>query len=167
MKTTPKFFQLLLTAALLLSSLPLSAKVIHVAKQPGPPGDGSSWQGAFKMISAGLTASASGDEIWVKSATYPEAITMKAGVDLYGGFAGTETDRETQGLHHAPGSNTGAKRVTNPLPASPGRFRPLAPLGPVAHRETEDRRGMLNLPWTEGTSAPMRGNGAGANRAFR
>ncbi len=33
-------------------------------------------------------------EIWVAAATYVQPITLKSGVALYGGFAGTETARE-------------------------------------------------------------------------
>jgi hypothetical protein len=53
---------------------------------PGGGGTGSSWADPLGSIGAGLAISASGDEIWVKSATYAEAITMKQGVALYGGF---------------------------------------------------------------------------------
>lgn len=64
--------------------------------------DGSSWENAYRGVAAiptALTASTSGDQIWVKAGTYkPTAgtartvfITMKSGVGIYGGFAGTET----------------------------------------------------------------------------
>jgi len=73
---------------------PATAKIIHVAGDATGSGDGSSWQDAFTTLAAGLAASASGDEIWVKSATYPEAIRLTTGVRLYGGFAGVESERD-------------------------------------------------------------------------
>ena len=33
-----------------------------------------------------------GDQVWVAAGTYVGCITLKAGVALYGGFAGRETD---------------------------------------------------------------------------
>jgi predicted outer membrane repeat protein len=67
------------------------ARVYYVMK--GAAGTGDSWDNALGSITAGLVAAAMWDDIWVKSATYTEAITLKSGVGLYGGFAGTETSR--------------------------------------------------------------------------
>jgi len=70
-------------------------KPIYVWKNsPGPTHDGSSWNYAFTTITDGLAAASSGDEIWVAAGNYPEPITHKGGVGIYGGFAGTETARE-------------------------------------------------------------------------
>jgi hypothetical protein len=64
--------------------------------------NGTSWvdayQGSTAVVTA-LSASVSGDQIWVKAGTYKPTTTstrtiwhtMKTGVALYGGFAGTET----------------------------------------------------------------------------
>jgi hypothetical protein len=52
---------------------------------------GLSWSLAKATIAAAMTSASSGDEIWVKGGTYNGDITLKAGVKLYGGFAGTET----------------------------------------------------------------------------
>ncbi len=69
-----------------------STGLFHVdAARPDNSGDGFSWATAKKTISAALTAAATGDQIWVKAGTYPEAATLKSGVAVYGGFAGTET----------------------------------------------------------------------------
>lgn len=56
-------------------------------------GDGLSWQTAFATVQAGIDAATSGDEVWVKQGTYRENVVAKNGVALYGGFAGSETDR--------------------------------------------------------------------------
>ncbi len=55
-------------------------------------GDGTSWSDAYTTIAAALTASSSGDEIWVKAGTYSISVTLavKSGISVYGGFAGTE-----------------------------------------------------------------------------
>lgn len=77
-----------------ISAYPAPAKVIFVAQDAIGDGSGSSWENACRTITAGLTTSASGDEVWIKSATYEESIDLKAYVAVYGGFQGTETERE-------------------------------------------------------------------------
>lgn len=64
--------------------------------------NGTSWADAYRGaggIAAALSASVSGDEIWVAAGTYKPttgldrgvALTLKTGVALYGGFNGTES----------------------------------------------------------------------------
>ncbi|MFY9550633.1 MAG: right-handed parallel beta-helix repeat-containing protein [Thermoanaerobaculia bacterium] len=75
--------------------------VIYVDASATGANNGSSWADAFTDLQAGLGAAVSGDEIWVAAATYkPTAsanratsFAMKNGVGIYGGFAGTETQR--------------------------------------------------------------------------
>jgi hypothetical protein len=54
---------------------------------------GTSWATAFKTIQEGINNT--GGEIWVKKGIYPlsSTITINRSVGLYGGFKGTETDR--------------------------------------------------------------------------
>ena len=63
---------------------------------------GTSWADAYRgagALQVALSASVSGDEIWVAAGTYlpsttglrSASFTMKTGVGIYGGFAGTET----------------------------------------------------------------------------
>ena len=54
---------------------------------------GLSWATAKVTVQAGLNAAVSGDEVWVAAGAYVERVTLKAGVALYGGFNGDETDR--------------------------------------------------------------------------
>jgi hypothetical protein len=79
-------------------------RYVNVALTTGS-NDGSSWANAYRGvdgIAAAVTASVSGDEVWVAAGTYkPTAttsrtvsITLKTGVGIYGGFAGSETARE-------------------------------------------------------------------------
>ncbi|MFM1823087.1 MAG: hypothetical protein RI967_1353 [Planctomycetota bacterium] len=67
--------------------------------------DGSSWENAYRGVgglATALAASVSGDEIWVVKGTYRPttgtsrtvAFTLKSGVGIYGGFAGSERKRE-------------------------------------------------------------------------
>jgi len=69
----------------------------------GGADNGTSWDNAYRTVdgvSRALSASVSGDQIWVAAGTYkPTAgtsrtvfITLKTGVAVYGGFAGTETE---------------------------------------------------------------------------
>ncbi len=61
--------------------------------------NGLSWSLAKKTISGttgALYTAVSGNEIWVKKGTYVERVSMKSGVGLYGGFAGTENMREAR-----------------------------------------------------------------------
>ncbi len=60
--------------------------------------DGYTWATAYKTVQAGLDAAILGDEVWVAAGTYPEKFILKNGVGLYGGFAGTETDRSQRNV---------------------------------------------------------------------
>ncbi len=79
--------------SILAISIPSIAKTVYVSTSGIDTGDGLSWANAKKTVTAGLTASSPGDEIWVAAGTYVECINMKDGVALYGGFAGTEETR--------------------------------------------------------------------------
>jgi len=77
------------------------AGVIYVRGGATGGNNGQSWADAYTDLQAGLAAAASGDEIWVAQGTYrPTSGTLRtvsfeleAGVGLYGGFAGAETER--------------------------------------------------------------------------
>lgn len=76
-------------------------RVIRVDEGATGAGDGSSWTDAFADLQDALLAVLPGDEIWVAAGTYRPSttdatvsFTLKNGVGLYGGFAGTESARE-------------------------------------------------------------------------
>ena len=82
--------------------LPMAAQATryYVTRDAEATGTGSSWTDAMQLATA-IDKAVAGDEIWVlgyaegkpdQSYVVPEAgYTLKAGVRLYGGFAGTET----------------------------------------------------------------------------
>jgi len=63
--------------------------------------NGQSWTDAYTDLQAALAAAEWGDEIWVAQGTYKPtsgaeqtvSFVLEAGVGLYGGFAGTESER--------------------------------------------------------------------------
>jgi parallel beta-helix repeat protein len=93
-----------LTLLLLCLIAPAQSAIIRVSPNGDDNNDGSSWALAKKtltrndttpvVLKGALTAAVSGDEIWVAAGTYVERISLKDGVTLYGGFAGTEATRE-------------------------------------------------------------------------
>jgi parallel beta-helix repeat protein len=54
--------------------------------------DGATWATAKATVQGGINAVAGGGSVWVAKGTYHEKITLKAGVAVYGGFTGNETD---------------------------------------------------------------------------
>ncbi len=65
----------------------------------GGTGDGTSWATAFGHPQDAVDAASAGEEVWIAEGTYVRQgsdtilLTMKDGVSIYGGFAGTETNR--------------------------------------------------------------------------
>ncbi|MFM1936428.1 MAG: hypothetical protein RI990_1387 [Planctomycetota bacterium] len=105
MRPTSRLAAIVLPAVLACAPF-ASAAIRYVdADLAGGANDGSSWADAYRGaggLAAALAASTSGDEIWVKAGTYKPTtgtsrtvfLTMKTGVGIYGGFAGTETARD-------------------------------------------------------------------------
>ena len=85
---------------------------LYVNKAAAVGGDGSSWANAFKYLQDALAAANSGTEIWVAQGLYfPDegngladndrdlSFNMKNGVEIYGGFTGTEADISQRDWH--------------------------------------------------------------------
>src|SRR4051812_6008237 len=83
------------------------AATLYVNAVAAGPGTGASWATAFPSLQQGLAAAGSGDEVWVAGGVYHPAarptfptegrqasFVLKAGVAIYGGFAGSETSKD-------------------------------------------------------------------------
>lgn len=79
------------------------AAVLHVDAAAPPGGDGVAWATAFDDLQAALAAAQPGDEVWIARGVYTPSpadttvsFDLRPGVALYGGFAGTETERDAR-----------------------------------------------------------------------
>ena len=93
-RTTRFLLSALVIASVLFLTAISQCAIIHVKPTGADANDGFSWDLAKKSVAAGLIAAAADDEVWVAAGAYLERITLKLGVGLYGGFAGTETSRD-------------------------------------------------------------------------
>lgn len=83
-------------ALLLATAWQLTAEVIYV--KHGAIGTGTSWENALGNLNQALDQAKSGDQVWVAQGTFSPTETLDRtisfeipeGVELYGGFAGTE-----------------------------------------------------------------------------
>jgi len=99
MKTNLKLWLCLAFSVTLFS---LQAKTIYYVKTDGA-GNGSSWANAANNIQTMIDKAVSGDEVWVAQGTYypttetiardtrSRSFVSKYGVNLYGGFSGSES----------------------------------------------------------------------------
>ena len=80
-----------------------TGSVWYVARESSGTGNGTTWDGAFNTIQPAIDAAfaAGGGEVWVTRGVYDEvrltlsgALSMAPGVQVYGGFIGTETARD-------------------------------------------------------------------------
>jgi len=69
--------------------------IIYRVKADSPRnGPGNYWGNAYHRLVYATDAALPGDEIWVAAGTYMGPTIVKGGISLYGGFAGTENERE-------------------------------------------------------------------------
>ena len=114
----PAFVLLLSTVAALCATVFLlmllgpgaaqaQSSILYVDANAGGAGDGSSWDNAYPTLQDALAVAASGDEIWVAASVYypdegagqtnddrTSTFMLQNGVAIYGGFDGTEAQRE-------------------------------------------------------------------------
>lgn len=91
--------KLAIVLALCAVMLQAHATIIYVNQNATGANTGTSWTNAYTSLQSGISATVTGDQIWVAAGTYkPTATTnrsiyfvMPSGVSIYGGFAGTET----------------------------------------------------------------------------
>ena len=90
-------------------SIPAIPKLYVKADATGA-NDGTSWTNAYTSLQSALTASMGGFQIWVARGTYiPSAendvtasFKLKSGLEVYGGFAGTETSLGSRNWYTNP-----------------------------------------------------------------
>lgn len=107
---TPKYQKqaTLLLIFLLLATWPNSSKalqtdtIIYVNIQATGLNNGTSWQNAYTNLQSALSNANANSEIWVAQGIYKPtsdptnreaSFSLKNGLELYGGFVGTETQR--------------------------------------------------------------------------
>lgn len=81
-------------------AVPASAARYHVSSGATGSGTGLSWPNAFTSLQEALSIAIPGDEIWVGAGQYKPttgtnravSFVLRNGVNVYGGFAGTETE---------------------------------------------------------------------------
>ena len=101
-RNTPKIFHFrLLPIALFLGLIFLSCAsasgvVWYVSGDIDISGNGTTWPEAFLTIQEAVNAAGEGDEIWLKKGTYSLSaqINIDKAAAIYGGFAGSETQRD-------------------------------------------------------------------------
>ncbi len=94
---------------------------LHVDDDASPGGDGTTWATAYNSLSTALTVAQSGDQIWVAAGTYVGNFMLAFEVEIYGGFAGNETELSQRDWIANPtildGNQTGSV-VTSPTGAT-------------------------------------------------
>ena len=104
-------FKLIITFCFTLFSAMVCSGIVYVNASASGANNGTSWTNAYNKLSDALIAASHGDEIWVTQGVYKPEILLDlnsnggtdqreavfiipAGVALYGGFTGTEINRE-------------------------------------------------------------------------
>ena len=96
-KTLRSLFVLMTICLLPLAA---TAQTTYYVTADATTGDGSSWNNPMTLTYALNTAKAK-DQIWVQAGTYTAPVagfTLRSGVSLYGGFAGTESSIDERAI---------------------------------------------------------------------
>lgn len=94
---------------LLLMTSYANAAIIYVNKNATGANNGSSWTNAYTTIEAAFANSIVGDKIWIAQGVYKPTGTTRSttynipnGVEVYGSFAGTETNVNQRDFSNGP-----------------------------------------------------------------
>ncbi|HYE95962.1 MAG TPA: right-handed parallel beta-helix repeat-containing protein, partial [Rubricoccaceae bacterium] len=115
----------LLVALLAGAGAASAQRVWYVDADAAAGGNGTSWALAFRNPMQALAVTQAGDEVWVAEGTYgtggrrTATFTLRPGIALYGGFDGTETERDERdwALHRTILSGVG--RTCHVVTATP------------------------------------------------
>ncbi|MEI6408609.1 MAG: right-handed parallel beta-helix repeat-containing protein [Bacteroidota bacterium] len=83
-------------------------QAIFVKSNASGANNGTSWANAYKSLDAALSAATPGNKIWVAAGTYKPStganasFLVQSGIELYGGFAGTETSLSQRNITANP-----------------------------------------------------------------
>ena len=92
---TNKLVKMIISIFLLAMATALTASTYYIKPVATGTEDGSSWDNAMASIQTAITNASAGDEVWIAAGTYyvtdADGFNPKDGVDVYGGFAGTES----------------------------------------------------------------------------
>ncbi|HEX2973795.1 MAG TPA: hypothetical protein VHP11_15795, partial [Tepidisphaeraceae bacterium] len=80
------------TATLAAISAAAQAGTIYVSTGGNDGNDGLTWASAKRTVQAAVNVAQSDDRVWVAAGTYMQRLSLRAGIALYGGFIGNETD---------------------------------------------------------------------------
>lgn len=70
-----------------------SPEVVHVSPTGDDANDGKTWNSPKRSVQAAMDQSAlTGGEVWIRAGSYTNNLTFRSFVNLFGGFAGSETD---------------------------------------------------------------------------
>lgn len=84
---------LALFSLFLAGELTADSAVIYVKSGGSDQYSGASWSQAKQTVQGAISSASSGDEIWVAAGRYQGCISVASMVGIYGGFAGTESQR--------------------------------------------------------------------------
>jgi hypothetical protein len=101
----------------------IGAAVLFVRPSGSDSAAGVSWVTAKRTIAAAAASPlcVPGTEIWAAAGTYAQPVTLKSGTALYGGFDGTETDRDARDWT----KNVTIVQATNGVTAVRGAAQPV------------------------------------------
>ncbi|MDO9634338.1 MAG: choice-of-anchor Q domain-containing protein [Paludibacter sp.] len=83
-----------------------NAATVYYVSQTGNNSTGLTWSNAYNSIQTALTAATNGDQVWVAQGTYvidneETQLLIKEGINVYGGFSGSETTLESRSTNPA------------------------------------------------------------------
>lgn len=71
-------------------------RTLHVSPTGDDNSDGLTWSRAKRTLKSALAVAQYPFEVWVSAGTYRETISIPAGVAVYGGFVGSESERSAR-----------------------------------------------------------------------
>ncbi|WP_461081383.1 Ig-like domain-containing protein [Spirosoma flavus] len=152
----------------MLAFQPVVAQTIRYVKTSSSgSGNGSSWANATSDLQQAINASNAGDQVWVAAGSFKPgpagntdrtiSFTLKSGVLIYGGFAGTETALGQRQLS-SPSSTTLSGELKDPASRLDNSYHVIRNTGALANGTTLDGF-TISGGYADGDGANMWGGG--------